>query len=153
MNKEFNPERYQGTWYELAKYPKLFERGCEMAVAEYTYKPRKNGLNVINKCYAYVDGKLKKIRQVHGFATITDEPHNLSLKFDNVPFSSTYTVVWTDYDNYALVGSPGWWIFGNFWLLSRYPIIGEKEMNRLLKLAEKYGFDRERIVINDKIEI
>ena len=128
-------ERYQGTWYEIAKYPKFFERKCDTAIAVYKYKPRKHGIDIINKCYHYDNGKLTKTQQIHGFASITETPFTLKLKFDHIPMSSNYIVQWTDYDNYAIVGHPGGWLQGNLWILARKPVINKRTLNALLNRA------------------
>ncbi len=42
-------ERYLGRWYEIARYPNRFEKGCEAVTAEYAKRP--DGLiSVTNTC-------------------------------------------------------------------------------------------------------
>ena len=33
--RDFEPERYLGRWYEIARYPVRFEEGCTATTAEY----------------------------------------------------------------------------------------------------------------------
>ena len=35
----FDPARFPGTWYEIARYPTPFEAGCERTAATYTMRP------------------------------------------------------------------------------------------------------------------
>ena len=44
-----NLERYTGRWYEIARYPHFFERGCTGVTADYSI--RDDGrIEVINTC-------------------------------------------------------------------------------------------------------
>jgi apolipoprotein D and lipocalin family protein len=46
----FNPQRYLGTWYEIARFDHHFESGLEKVTATYSLRDD-GGLNVVNKGY------------------------------------------------------------------------------------------------------
>lgn len=45
----FNPQSYQGLWYEIARYPNFFEKICQNATALYNLK--EGYLEIINRCF------------------------------------------------------------------------------------------------------
>ena len=56
---ELDLARYAGKWYEIARYPNWFERGCEGVTAEYT--PRDDGsVGVLNIC-RNADGEYREL--------------------------------------------------------------------------------------------
>ncbi|NCO21985.1 MAG: lipocalin family protein, partial [Rhodobacterales bacterium] len=57
----FDPARYAGTWYEIARYPVPFQRGCVGTMAQYTLRPD-GTLGVLNTCRdGALDGPVKQI--------------------------------------------------------------------------------------------
>ena len=46
----FNPQRYLGTWYEIARFDHHFESGLEKVTATYSLRDD-GGLDVVNKGY------------------------------------------------------------------------------------------------------
>ena len=69
--------RYTGLWYEIARLPQSFEKGCVGVTAAYEIKS--NGdLDVLNSCRQNtLDGKLKT---AHGTGKIVDHGTNAKLK-------------------------------------------------------------------------
>jgi apolipoprotein D and lipocalin family protein len=61
--------RYAGTWYEIAAFPKWFQRGCVASQA--TYRLRPDGrVDVLNACREErFDGK---VREARGKAWVVD---------------------------------------------------------------------------------
>lgn len=136
-------KRYQGLWYELARYPNRFEDDgeagpCVGVTAEYAL--REDGtLRVVNSCrQGSLDGPLDV---AEGTARRVG-PGRLEVKFAPswVPFA------WGDYwvlaleDDYsaALVGSPD----GKYlWVLSRTPSLPPETYDRLLGAAAAEGYD------------
>ena len=140
--QKFDLLRYQGTWYEIGKYPMPFEFGCSGAMAQYKFNPERNGIEVLNTCL--VDGLPS--RQDTGFATVTDISGEFLLKFDRVPFTSIYRVLETDYDHYSFVGkntSPRY-----YYILSRNPKVTQDEINAFFSKTIELGFDPSRVEIN-----
>ena len=131
-------ERYQGRWYEIARYPNRFEEGCHGVTADYAL--REDGrIDVTNTCrQGALDGP---VEVAEGVARRVG-PARLEVKFAPawVPFA------WGDYwvlaleDDYsaALVGSPD----GKYlWVLSRTPTLDGATLERMIAAAEAQGYD------------
>lgn len=137
----FDPERYTGLWYEIARFPVPFQEGCTAVTAE--YGTRADGtLSVLNTCRdGAPDGP---VRTIEGSATVTG-PGRLKVRFDSVPFvSAPYWVLWVDADyRTAVVGVPS----GRAgWILNREPTIPPDRLRAALKVLDFNGYDVTRIV-------
>ncbi len=136
----FDRARYSGTWYEIARYPVPFQRGCVATRAVYT--PRPDGsFDVVNTCRdGALDGPLKRI---DGSAVIAG-PGRLSVSFDSVPFlSAPYWVLWVD-EGYrtAVVGVPS----GRAgWILNRDPAIPADRLAAAREVLVFNGYDLSRL--------
>jgi len=133
--KDFQPERYQGMWYEQAKTINIpWQKDCCYATAEYTYTDSK--IELVNTCYNN-QGK----HQIKGIATMVPTKCNyamLKVKFENMPGCGDYYVYYTDYDNFAIVGSPR---RGYLWILSRERIISKENKMMLFNKARCLGYN------------
>jgi len=143
-------ERYTGKWYEVCKLPIIYERGCDSATAKYTLD-NKGMINVVNKCYKMG----KKMWETEGKAFLSKEhmhePGKLTVKFsaESGGNQGDYWLHWTDYDNYAVVGSPT----GQFlWILSREERISKYEMDCLLVYVGVLGYDTDSLIFSDYIQ-
>ncbi len=136
----FEPERYLGTWYEVARYPVPFEAGCVGVTA--TYGLREDGLlSVLNIC-RNADGSEKS--RIAGTAEIVG-PGRLKVRFDNVPFvAADYWVLWTD-DDYrtAVVGAPNG---RSGWILNRTPDIRADKFDAARDILQFNGYDLSRLM-------
>ena len=133
--------RYVGKWYEIAKYPNRFQRGCVGATAEYTLAPDGKRVEVVNRCREIESGKE---RSVHGKARVVDPATNAKLSVTFFwPFSGDYWIlaVGAEYE-YAVVGTPD---RKYLWILARTPTIGDDLYSLLVDLARERGFDPARI--------
>ncbi|MGZ9197295.1 MAG: lipocalin family protein [Candidatus Deferrimicrobiaceae bacterium] len=133
--------RYAGTWYEIAKYPNRFQRGCIGATAEYTLASDGKRVEVVNRCRDTESGKERSVR---GKARVVDPATNAKLSVTFFwPFSGDYWIlaVGEEYD-YAFVGTPD---RKYLWFLARTPSIGDDLYGRLVDLARARGFDPARI--------
>lgn len=137
----FDPEAYQGLWYEIARFPVPFQEGCAAVTAEYRLLEG-GGLSVLNTCReGTIDGPL---RTIEGRADITG-PGRLKVAFDGVPFiRGDYWVLWVD-EGYrtAVVGVPN----GRAgWILNREPRIPPDRLRAALEVLDFNGYDVTRIV-------
>ncbi len=133
--------RYAGTWYEIAKYPNRFQRGCIGATAEYTLASDGKRVEVVNRCRDTESGKERSVR---GKARVVDPATNAKLSVTFFwPFSGDYWIlaVGEEYE-YAFVGTPD---RKYLWFLARTPSIGDDLYGRLVDLARARGFDPARI--------
>lgn len=132
--------RYMGTWYEIAKFPNRFQKGCLCTTATYTLKA--NGrVEVVNRCRT-VDGRT---RQAKGWAKVVDPATNARLKVTFFwPFFGDYWILDLDpaYSR-VLVGTPD---RRYLWILSRTPRMDEETFTALARKAGELGFDPNRLV-------
>lgn len=134
--------RYQGTWYEIARFPHRFERGCANTTA--SYELRDDGqMNVVNRCRKGLpDGELETIE---GRARVVDPATNAKLEV------SFFWPLWGDYwiidlgpsYEYAVVGHPS---RDFLWILSRTPTMDEAVYATLVERLEAQGYETERLV-------
>ena len=132
--------RYVGIWYEIAKYPNRFQRGCLCTTATYALKP--NGkVAVVNRCRT-ADGKT---REAKGWAKVMDPSTNAKLKVTFFwPFFGDYWILDLDEDyTRVLVGSPD---RRYLWILSRTPRLEESAYQILAQRAVALGFNPTQLV-------
>ncbi len=140
--KEFNLDRYLGTWYEIARFPHSFEKGLVGVTATYSMRP---------------DGKIKVLNQgrkeslngelssAEGKAKIPDpsEPGHLKVSFFWI-FYAEYNILELDKDyQYALIGSSS---EKYLWILSRTPKMDENVFRFLVEKAEQRGYDISKLI-------
>ena len=130
-------ERYMGTWYEIARYPNRFEKGCVDVTATYTL--RQDGkVTVLNECIA--ETPKEKRKSIQGVAWVPDPTANAKLKVRFFwPFSADYWIIHLD-DNYeyAVVSHPS---RKYLWILYRKPEMDDSLYNSILDLLRKKEFD------------
>lgn len=141
-------QRYQGTWYELARLPMFFQRNCVQSEAHYGV--REDGrIDVTNRCREK-DGETN---EVNGIAEpqVAGSTDKLWVRFDNwfsrlAPEMSKgeYWVLFHDADyKVAVVGHPN---REYLWLLSRTPQVSPATREQLLKVARDQGYDTSELI-------
>jgi apolipoprotein D and lipocalin family protein len=134
-------DRYLGTWYEIARYPAWFQRGCTAVTA--TYTRRDDGLiGVVNECRkGSLDGKLKRAT---GRARVVDEATRAKLEVSFFgPFWGDYWILALDPDyQWAVVGVPS---RKYLWVLSRTPTMSETRFEAAVAGLPDLGFDLARL--------
>ncbi|MCM8756876.1 MAG: lipocalin family protein [Candidatus Omnitrophica bacterium] len=135
-------ERYAGKWYEIARLPNRFQRGCASdTTATYTLRPDRK-ITVLNQCRTG-EGKMKSARGTARMASATGPTSQLKVSFF-WPFSGDYWVIGLDPDyRWALIGEPG---RKYLWILSREPKMDEALYQRILGLARDQGYDVSSII-------
>ena len=140
--KDVDLRRYQGTWYEIARLPNMFERKLKCITATYTL--RQDGrISVLNRGN-YITDPVKE-SSVDGSAWIPDpeNPGKLKVRFF-WPFSGDYWILYLDKDyKYALVGDPK---FKFLWILSRDKFMDEETYRMLLNIATEKGYDVSSVI-------
>lgn len=137
----FELTRYLGTWYEIARLDHSFESGLEQVTANYSLR-EDGGVKVINRGF---NTKKQKWQQSEGKGYFTGPTSRAALKVSFFgPFYGGYNVIELDRDyQYALVCGPN---KGYLWILSRTPTISESVKEKLLKIANEYGFDTTQLI-------
>jgi apolipoprotein D and lipocalin family protein len=140
--------RYQGTWYEIARLPMWFQRGCVTSMATYgSLEPGR--ITVLNECVT--DRGERKTAS--GYAAVVDRQSNAKLEvvFDTwlsrlFPslVKGKYWIFFLDPDyQTAIVGTPD---REYLWILSRTPTMDEEQYRRLVQECRALGFDTERLI-------
>lgn len=133
-------EKYQGKWYEIARFPNRFEKGLDCTTANYTLKD--NGkVKVVNKGRKTKSGKLSEAK---GNVWVPDQskPGELKVSFF-WPFAGDYYIMALD-ENYqfVLVGSPS---REYLWILARNKTLDDSIYKKLTETARKNGFKVEKL--------
>lgn len=137
----FDPAKYLGTWYEIARFPVPFERGCAGVTAD--YGAGENGRITVRNTCRNLDGTVRST--IEGYADVTG-PGRLAVTFPTLPFgASDYWVLWTD-DGYrtAVVGAPDG---RSGWILNRDPIIPADRLKAAREVLDFNGYDVSRLVM------
>lgn len=134
----FDPSRYLGRWYEVARYPNPFQADCAGAIAE--YEAGEGGeILVRNTC---IDASGTVVSEIAGTARVVG-PGRLSVRLDGVPVAAPYWVLWVD-DGYrtAVVGQPN----GRAgWVLNRDPVIPQDRWIAAREVLDFNGYDLSRL--------
>jgi apolipoprotein D and lipocalin family protein len=131
-------DRYQGRWFEIARYPNSFERGCDGVTADYGARP--DGLVFVRNTCQRGDS----VNVAEGYARVVPGSSNAKLRVSFAPewvsfAEGDYWILFVE-ENYqtALVGSPSG---RRLWILARTPMIDTTTRNRLEAVARSNGFD------------
>jgi apolipoprotein D and lipocalin family protein len=139
---DFQPEKYLGKWYEIARLDHRFERGLSKVTAEYS-KREDGGIRVVNRGFRAKDGKWK---QAEGKAYLVKGPATGHLKVSFFgPFYGSYIIIALDQENYqySLVCGPD---RSYLWLLAREPKLDTEVQAKLLAQAAALGFATNKLV-------
>ncbi|XWV26860.1 hypothetical protein QJ857_gp0190 [Tupanvirus soda lake] len=143
--------KYQGVWYEIARLPTVFQKGCTNTTAIYTLNPNKT-IGVTNQCQignrvvrvdgiAYPNyGEISSGSNVYpgSFTVIFNNdmlPSNMHLESKK---GGDYNVILVDPEyRYALVGTKN---RDNLWFLSRTKNMDQVTFNHYVKVAQTLGY-------------
>lgn len=133
--------RYAGRWYEVARFPVIFQQGCTATTADYALRPD-GTLSVVNRCrQGAPDGPL---RSISGDARV-EGPGRLSVRLGLLPVRAPYWVLWVDADyGMAVVGTPS----GRAgWVLARRPDPAPDRLERARAVLVANGYDIARLQV------
>ena len=134
-------KRYLGQWYEIARYPNRFQKGCLESSASYALRDD-GDIEVLNRCKDSEDGKQ---RQSKGHAWVVDTTSNAKLKVSFFwPFRGDYWIIelGKEYE-YAVIGTPN---RKYFWILGRTRSMDDVLYAAILQRAKQQGFDPAQVV-------
>ena len=131
--KGFDAARYMGTWYEIARLPKWYERDMIHVSAEYAL----DGKTLRIKNSGWRNGERKVSTAVGYFAGLADEGA-FRISFFR-PFYGDYRIIWLspDYDLALVTGEDR----SSLWILARTVPISVESRDKLVKFAADLGFD------------
>jgi apolipoprotein D and lipocalin family protein len=138
--------RYAGRWYEIAKYPNVFQRQC-VADTTATYGLREDGtVRVVNRCRTQ-DG----VDEAEGIARRVDGRAD-RLKVSFLPALLRWLPFgWGDYwiielasdYRYAVIGEPS---REYLWILARTPTLSPQDRLAIEARLRTHGYDPARLV-------
>ena len=143
-------QRYAGTWYEIARLPQWFQRGCYDSTATYSLNDD-DTVKVVNRCQREGD----EPSEAEGTARIVPDSGNAKLKvrFDNwvsklIPTitEGNYWIIALDKDYQTVViGEPS---REYLWILARQPELNDDQYQALVQVAEDKGFPVDQLERN-----
>lgn len=143
-----DPERYMGTWYEIARYENRFQKNCY--ATQVNYALRENGtVAVTNTCS--LKANPLETTTANGIAFIANKETNAQLKVGFAPlfkylgwFTGDYWVMklGPNYE-YAVIGTPN---YKYFWIIAREAELPESLYQELVDFAVEQGFDAQKII-------
>jgi apolipoprotein D and lipocalin family protein len=139
--KNFNLDKYQGIWYEIARLDHSFERGLEQVTAEYKLMPNgyvkvtNRGFSTKENAWNVATGKAKFVdRKDIGF---------LKVSFFG-PFYASYVIFELDAQyQYSFVTGPD---TSYLWLLSRTPNPDKAVIDKFMTMSKGLGFNTSDII-------
>lgn len=140
--RDFDVDRYLGTWYEIARLDHSFERGLSNVTATYTLRPD-GRLTVLNRGFDDAEGEW---RSATGRAALIGEDGEARLKVAFfLFFYGGYNVFALDHENY------GWaLVCGNdrsyLWILARTPTLDKPLLAEILQTARQNGFETDKLI-------
>lgn len=139
-------EKYAGEWYEIARLPAKFEKGCFAAKANYSLT-EDGAIKVVNTCHK--DSLKGETVKVEGKAIVDDEITKAKLKVQFFwPIKGDYWILDVDDEyKFALVGEPS---RTYLWILSRTPDMPKRTLDRLIGIAKEKGFDVEKLKFTEQ---
>ncbi len=140
--EDFDLERYQGKWYEIARLPNRFEKDLVAVTANYTLQDD-GTVEVINRGRVKtLDGKLKESkgearRRKGGKAS------ELEVSF--------FLFFYGDYNVMELDPNYQWSLVGSsddeyLWFLSRTPQMEDSVYQHMAELAKARGYDTTKLI-------
>jgi len=138
----FDPERYLGTWFEIARLDHSFERGLSNVSATYS---RGAGEEIAVRNRGYED-KTGKWKEIEGRARFIENPNVGSLKVSFFgPFYSGYHIIFLEKENYAYAMVAGY-KRDYLWILSRQPVLDKAILADLVSKADQCGFETDQLI-------
>ena len=133
----FDPDRYLGKWYEIARLDHSFEKNMSNVTAIYS-RDDAGGISVTNRGY---DEKAGEWKQIEGRANFIEDESVGSLKVSFFgPFYGGYHIIALDQQNYnySMVTGPS---RSYLWILSRNKFLDGSIYLDLVSKAREWGFD------------
>ena len=147
-------ERYSGTWYEIARLPQWFQRGCYNSTASYSLN-EDGTVRVVNRCKR--EGK--EPSEAEGTARVVPGSDNAKLKvrFDSWISRLLPTITEGNYWIIALNQDYQTVVIGEpsrkyLWILARTPELPDDQYQALVQLAENKGFPVDELQRNRDLQ-
>ena len=138
----FKPDRYLGTWYEIARLDHSFERGLEKVTANYSYRDD-GGIKVVNRGF---DPAKNEWKEAVGKAYFVDtiDIGRLKVSFFG-PFYGGYNIIILDQKDYSysvVCGPKKTYL----WILARKTELDKSIIDELVSKLNSYGFKTDDLI-------
>ena len=141
--QNFDLQRYQGDWFEIARLDHRFERGLSQVSANYTVQDD-NSVRVTNRGF---NENSQEWEEAIGKAKFVAAPDQGALKVSFFgPFYGAYNIVALDQENYqwVMVTGPS---YDYLWILARQPTLDAVVYGRLVEIAANAGFAVDELIV------
>ena len=139
--RDFEPERYMGTWYEIARLPQYFERDMDEVRARYTLQSD-GTIEVVNS--GVRDGEPQSITGTAKLKSPKAKPLTGELRVSFFwPFYSDYRIIELDPDYTVAVVTAGSRDY--LWVLSRKPEMPQTELDGIVSRMKTLGFEVDKL--------
>ena len=138
--KNFDANKYLGTWYEIARTDNSYERGLEYVQANYSLNSD-GSIKVINSGF---NTNSQKIESAQGVAKFIDNPNTGLLKVSFFrPFYGSYVVfkISDDYQQAYVAGDDN-----SLWFLSKTRTVSKKQKQNFIEEAKKVGINTDKLI-------
>lgn len=138
-------DRYLGTWYEIARFPNVFQdsttRRCVATTATYALRPF-GQVAVTNRCLDAANDNRETVAYGTAYAVAGGNNARLRVYFF-WPFYGDYWVIGLDPAyRWAVVGAPA---RDYLWILSRTPVMSPGDYAEAVGIAAAQGFEIARL--------
>ena len=142
-------DRYDGMWFEIARFEQTFQKGCVRSTAEYRVTSQSDTsaeLSVLNRCTKESGGSSSA--EAKAWVPDLSDPGKLRVRF--FVFSSDYWILelgegMREY-SYTVVSNPK---KSALWILSRTPGLPKETLDGILLRLRVMGFDTSKLVYDD----
>lgn len=132
--------RYMGKWYEIARLPNRFERGCDGVTAEYAAQ-KDGSVSVLNTCRKGGPQGPASTAKAKAWS-VHESGSRYQVSFFR-PFKAPYWIIDLDPEyRWAAVGHPERKFL---WILSRAPSLPPETEAPLLERLKALGYDTGRL--------
>ena len=142
-------DRYDGDWFEIARYPNRFQAKCAGDVRATYVRHPEGRIDVINRCRETEGG----MTDARGVARVVDKKTSSKLQVRFAPsLLSWLPAVWGDYWILGLGEDYSWAVVGSpdrkyLWILARAMRLDDATYARAVEIARTNGFDPGRLVM------
>ncbi|XP_046382925.1 apolipoprotein D-like [Ischnura elegans] len=153
--ENFDMEKFAGRWYESQRYFQVLEVGTRCVATVYKIKPD-GKVGVANEMVTRITG-IRRVLEGELKNVGKSGEAKLSVKYTNLPvsFDTQYSILDTDYDNYAIAwscNSLGPFSSTHAWVMTRKRDPTEAVLQRAYGVLDKIGLSRNFFVRSDQSE-
>jgi apolipoprotein D and lipocalin family protein len=144
--KNFDVNNFLGKWYEIARFPFYYEKGCYGVTSEYS-KKEKGTIEIQNTCF---QNSMNGEKKVYTGEVEIIEPGKLSVSFVQFPILKflTQEEFWilhvNEQKNTAVIGNPKG---TRGWILSKTKQIKKTNLKTALEVLKNNGYDTSQIIM------